>query len=82
VRRLFVVFSFRSEENLKKFKENNDMEFVSEKKIAVMEVEGTYNKNDIVELFDISFPCYIIYELVESADELVIGKKLHVMDAS
>jgi len=82
VHRVFVVFSFNSEAELILFKKTKNMDLVVEKKIAMMRVADSYNMNEIVELFEEEYPCYIVYELVKGVDELMNGKNLHSEDAS
>jgi len=80
--KLFVVFSFLAVEDMERFKKTKNMDYVAKRKVAAMEVGKTYSGEEVAELFDNPFPCFIIYELGEGVEELVDGENLQNTDAS
>ena len=64
------------------FKKNKDVGLIAERKIAMMAKGDNYNVDEIKELFETSYCCYLVYELCDWVDELIKGKNLQNMDAS
>lgn len=80
--RVFVVLAFDKETDLIQFKKAKNADLISERKLAVMEITDGYTMDEVVGLFEVPHHSYLVYELLESVDELVKGKNLQDMDAS
>jgi hypothetical protein len=72
--RIFVVFAFNDIRSLEQFRATKNIDYIADRKLAGMLLENTYNPMDVMELFDEIYSCYLIYELIDPIDEIVMGK--------
>ena len=80
--RVFVVLAFDKETDLIQFKKAKNADLISERKLTIMGIADSYSMDDLAGLFEIPHHCYLVYELLDSVDELIKGKNLQDMDAS
>lgn len=72
--RIFVVFAFENIEQMERFKATRCIDYAAARKMAGMTIDNTYVSEDVVELFEEPYSCYLIYELIDIFDEVVMGK--------
>jgi hypothetical protein len=73
--RLFVVFAFCDKTTMNLFKIKKDADLSIARALVRMREGDAYFDFDVSELFDEVYPFYLIYELMESVDEIKSNDK-------
>jgi len=82
VKRLFIVFAFENEKNMKRFSESKNMDLVAERKLAEMQIQDEYLAIDVIRMLESKYSYCIVYELIDVFDMIAMGISVPKENAS